>query len=409
MALAGLSIQSDQRSCQVPIVPRPRGMGPEWISIAGPDLWALVQVLRALAHPSGIQEWGLVVATERELAEAIGRRSRQSVRRLLRMSLAALFIRCRHRAVRAGPVPVRLPTEYWVLLRDPPTEAAVRVLSGIPADAVLLEVGIHVPAHARAPGYSRRRTSAAGKQLPAVGVVPGGAHRTSTRPEIDAARPFQEVAAIAAGNAEMEGSRPFPARHAPNPPMEPCPEMETIRPLRSASGKRLPHAPIVVSMSQIREQQHASLYRAIIGHGVAPSVAAQLLETPEGQERAARQLQWLPHRQARDPAAVLVAAIREDWPPPATVAASQSSRARGGQALDRLREMAREADRQARDEEAALAWLAAQPPEVRAAVEADARRRLLGEEEPQVPVPASALRAAVAAVIRDRFIKAGGG
>ncbi len=53
---------------------------------------------------------------------------------------------------------------------------------------------------------------------------------------------------------------------------------------------------------------------ALTGVGVIAEVAARLVhDNPDG---ARRQLRWLPQRKARDPAALLVRAIAEDWPEP---------------------------------------------------------------------------------------------
>jgi hypothetical protein len=49
--------------------------------------------------------------------------------------------------------------------------------------------------------------------------------------------------------------------------------------------------------------------------------------------RIARQLSWLPHRNAKNPAGLLVRAIRGDWSPPP--AATETQRAQDPQALDR--------------------------------------------------------------------------
>lgn len=61
----------------------------------------------------------------------------------------------------------------------------------------------------------------------------------------------------------------------------------------------------------------------LVAAGVTRAVAERLVdEYPE--QRIERQIEYLHHRRADDSAAVLVAAIREDWAPPAAMAAAQA-------------------------------------------------------------------------------------
>jgi plasmid replication initiation protein len=61
--------------------------------------------------------------------------------------------------------------------------------------------------------------------------------------------------------------------------------------------------------------EHEEIVRKLIDLGVAEPVAVELaLADPAGVEE---QLGYLPHRAARDPAALIVTAVREQWPAPA--------------------------------------------------------------------------------------------
>ena len=86
------------------------------------------------------------------------------------------------------------------------------------------------------------------------------------------------------------------------------------------------------------------LVAALVGVGVTPEAAARLIrDNPDG---ARRQLRWLPQRKARDPAAMLVRAIAEDWPEPPSAredrlaAAARVEAVRWSAEMDRAREEA---------------------------------------------------------------------
>lgn len=68
----------------------------------------------------------------------------------------------------------------------------------------------------------------------------------------------------------------------------------------------------------LKDQETFSLFVRKLCHslGVAPQVADLLFES-HTVEQIARQLEWLPFRNARDPAAMLVSAVQGDWTQPA--------------------------------------------------------------------------------------------
>ncbi|MBC7287412.1 MAG: replication initiator protein A, partial [Armatimonadetes bacterium] len=59
---------------------------------------------------------------------------------------------------------------------------------------------------------------------------------------------------------------------------------------------------------------HADLVDKLVRLGMAEPVALELVMTDP--EAVRRQLEFLPYREARNPAGLLVRAVREDWPPP---------------------------------------------------------------------------------------------
>gem|GEM_PF-4819886 len=86
------------------------------------------------------------------------------------------------------------------------------------------------------------------------------------------------------------------------------------------------------------------LVAALTRVGVTPEAAARLVrDNPDG---VRRQLLWLPHRKARDPAALLVRAVTEDWPEPPTaredrlLASARDEAERWSASMDRAREEA---------------------------------------------------------------------
>jgi len=137
----------------------------------------------------------------------------------------------------------------------------------------------------------------------------------------------------------------------------------------------------------------------LVAAGLHPAVAASLLAQPGGPERAARQLSWLPARNVRDPAAALVAAIREDWPPPAG-AGDPHIQEPPHRAIEQLRKLREQAAREQALAEQALAWLDRQPGETRQRLE-EAARRELGDGA--VPVPRAALRAVLARLALEQM------
>ena len=63
------------------------------------------------------------------------------------------------------------------------------------------------------------------------------------------------------------------------------------------------------------EEQHNNVVASLIREGVKGSVALKLLGG-YGEEACRRQLEWLPYRDARDPAAMLVESIKQGWGTP---------------------------------------------------------------------------------------------
>jgi hypothetical protein len=64
------------------------------------------------------------------------------------------------------------------------------------------------------------------------------------------------------------------------------------------------------------DPRRGQILRQLIGLGVGGSVAEQLLQRFP-LERIQQQLDWLPHRKARKPASMIVAAITENYDMPA--------------------------------------------------------------------------------------------
>ena len=77
-----------------------------------------------------------------------------------------------------------------------------------------------------------------------------------------------------------------------------------------------------------REQERLAARLASLG--VTKRAATQLV-TKYGAEACLRQCEWLPHRQARDPAAVLVKAIQEQWAAPAALEQGRAVPSRGSE------------------------------------------------------------------------------
>jgi hypothetical protein len=131
--------------------------------------------------------------------------------------------------------------------------------------------------------------------------------------------------------------------------------------------------------------------------GVAAKVARRL--AAEAPEEVTRQLEYLPARQGlRDPAAAIVAAVQERWPPPPGLE-------RGGpepeRPTDRLRREAEELEARERLAERLLAQM---DPEERVRLEREVREALQAGC-PGMPVP----RAAVRAALEEAVLKRAGG
>ncbi len=296
--------------------------------------------------------WARVETTEAAIARCLGYRSRKAVSAALRHPLAPLFIRVRHRAVRLGTRTARLPSEYWVLLLDPPERCA----NG-PPDVALAELGLTPPAPP--PGYARAaRSRQPARQLPMVSVVPGS----------------KSAGAFQRGAAEM-------------PPAGALQDQREV-------------------VSHAHEQQHQEsrmqrISAEMAALGVSPGTITSLLSGPGRLEVAARQLEWLPYRNPRNPAAALVAAIRDDWPPPAFGPAGGASGSDRPSALVRLDEARRQAEREAAEAELAMSWLATQPQALREELEQRARAELAPDGRFQPP--GRAVQAVVAKLALQRM------
>ena len=64
------------------------------------------------------------------------------------------------------------------------------------------------------------------------------------------------------------------------------------------------------------EARKKAAFGRLLGCGVSRSIASELLEKYPS-ERVKRQIQMLPYRNAKEPAAMLIKAIKEDWSAPA--------------------------------------------------------------------------------------------
>ena len=376
-------------------------MDTPWTALLGPTLWTIVQILRSMARQRQ-GPWAACETTEQELARLVGFATRKAVISALRQPLAPLFIRVRHRGERRQGRPVRLPSLYWVLAEDPPHEAAPAVLAGQDPSAVLSVLGLTPPAPP--PGYRRRTRPRQSRQLPVVGVVRGAGRRPEMSPE----GAFQEPAAVAAAagkSPEMYPEGTFQGTRGPARPAAPASQEKSPEgTLRAASRKSTRRTRnVVVLLQDAKEQQQSVPEGDILGRlvaaGVHPGVAASLLAEPGGPERAARQLGWLSARNVRDPAGALVAAIREDWPPPAGAGDPQPEEPRP-RPIERLRGLREEARREKVLAEQALAWLESQPVELRQRLEQAARREL---GDGAVPVPRAALRAVLARLALEQM------
>lgn len=92
----------------------------------------------------------------------------------------------------------------------------------------------------------------------------------------------------------------------------------------------------------------ASVLDRLLEVGVSKDTASELLRS-YNERRITQQLAMLPYRDAREPAAMLIKAIKEDWAPPASYIKAEERRLRE----DRLREEAEQRRRQQEREELA--------------------------------------------------------
>jgi plasmid replication initiation protein len=91
-------------------------------------------------------------------------------------------------------------------------------------------------------------------------------------------------------------------------------------------------APRREGVRRVLPPESAALLRALVDHGVTLKTALDLIQVYPADEIAA-QLAYLPYRAAREPAAVLVQSIREDWAPPAAYLRAQREQQAAQEAL----------------------------------------------------------------------------
>lgn len=172
-----------------------------------------------------------------------------------------------------------------------------------------------------------------------------------------------------------------------------------------------PNPPALVPGSESIPEAAAPLTLAerLQAAGISRKAAAEFTVTCP--EEAERQLEYLPHRQARNPGAVLAKAIREGWAAPVEWTraeekrqAAQARSARASKAAAASSHPSAKNGPPAVQEdrhEAFSAWLAALPAPERQALETAAREQLrtenpilasLGEKHPDSPVVQSTLR-----------------
>lgn len=99
--------------------------------------------------------------------------------------------------------------------------------------------------------------------------------------------------------------------------------------LQEATARR-DRAGVTPASTSLPKDRHPVVAR-LTSFGVTRRAAGQLVEQ-YGAEACLRQCEWLPHRQARDPAAVLVRAIQEQWAAPAALEQGRAMPARGDRA-----------------------------------------------------------------------------
>jgi hypothetical protein len=120
-----------------------------------------------------------------------------------------------------------------------------------------------------------------------------------------------------------------------------------------------------------------SLADQLVQQGVTQPVAVQL--AGRYPEECERQLEYLPYRDARNPAGVLRRAIEEQWPPPPRWNDAQQQQARI-RTVQRRRRADTERRRQFESDEAAFdTWWAALPQDQQQALTEQAKAELMGE------------------------------
>ena len=76
----------------------------------------------------------------------------------------------------------------------------------------------------------------------------------------------------------------------------------------------------------VKTDERKRILRELLKHGVSGSIASELLDRYPT-DRIARQLETLPFRSAREPAAMLIKAVKEDWTAPAAYMSRQKKEA----------------------------------------------------------------------------------
>jgi len=130
--------------------------------------------------------------------------------------------------------------------------------------------------------------------------------------------------------------------------------------------------------SRISTRRHAVLLDQLTDIGITASVARRLLD--QNADEIARQLEYLPYRDANDPPAMLVEAVRNQWAPPASYLKAQAEKEEARQQAEAERQRRQQRRRELDQREQTLAKcrraLDALSPTTRQQIEAQARRQL---------------------------------
>lgn len=146
-----------------------------------------------------------------------------------------------------------------------------------------------------------------------------------------------------------------------------------------------------------KKQHRESAAAALVSLGVAEKIACRLV-SDHGAEAVLRQAEWMAWRDGvSDPAAFVVQAIREDYPPPARWTRREEEKEERERVEAAMRDMEAEEAARTATIEAALAALT---PADRAALEEEARARVRRARYPETPV---LVQAFMHTIIADRL------